>query len=64
MVKIGYHASHEQFKPSELLNYVQQAEQAGLHLSLSSEINPYNVNREQQPFIQVFGQDLIPILTA
>ncbi|GAB3883016.1 TIGR03885 family FMN-dependent LLM class oxidoreductase [Spirosoma agri] len=29
MIKIGYHASHEQFKPSELLSYVQQAEQAG-----------------------------------
>ncbi|VXD19652.1 F420-dependent oxidoreductase, G6PDH family [Planktothrix serta PCC 8927] len=37
MVKIGYHASHEQFKPSELLNYVQKAEQAGFHLSLSSD---------------------------
>ncbi len=37
MVKIGYHSSHEQFKPSQLLNYVQQAEQAGFNLSLSSD---------------------------
>lgn len=37
MVKIGYHSSHEQFKPSQLINYVQQAEQAGFNLSLSSD---------------------------
>ncbi|WP_242926153.1 TIGR03885 family FMN-dependent LLM class oxidoreductase [Pontibacter vulgaris] len=37
MLKIGYHASHEQFKPSALLKYVQQAEQAGFNASLSSD---------------------------
>ena len=37
MAKIGYHSSHEQFKPSQLLTYVQQAEQAGFDLSLSSD---------------------------
>lgn len=37
MANIGYHASHEQFKPSELLKYVQLAEQAGFTLALSSD---------------------------
>lgn len=37
MGKIGYHASHEQFKPSDLLKYVQLAEQAGFNLALSSD---------------------------
>lgn len=36
-VKIGYHASHEQFKPSHLLKLVQQAQQAGFTASLSSD---------------------------
>jgi len=36
-MKISYHASHEQFKPSELLRYVQQAEQAGFQGVLSSD---------------------------
>lgn len=36
-VKIGYHASHEQFKPSELLALVQRASQAGFTESLSSD---------------------------
>jgi coenzyme F420-dependent glucose-6-phosphate dehydrogenase len=29
VVRIGYHASHEQFAPSELLEFVQAADQAG-----------------------------------
>lgn len=37
MAQIGYHASHEQFKPSELLKYVQMAEQAGFTHALSSD---------------------------
>jgi alkanesulfonate monooxygenase SsuD/methylene tetrahydromethanopterin reductase-like flavin-dependent oxidoreductase (luciferase family) len=37
MAHIGYHASHEQFQPSELLKYVQMAEQAGFTLALSSD---------------------------
>jgi len=37
MAKIGYHASHEQFKPSTLLKYVQMAEQAGFTAALSSD---------------------------
>ncbi|HEY9875243.1 MAG TPA: TIGR03885 family FMN-dependent LLM class oxidoreductase [Candidatus Obscuribacterales bacterium] len=37
MVKFGYHASHEQFKPSALLEYVQAAEKAGFTAALSSD---------------------------
>lgn len=37
MPHIGYHISHEQFKPSQLLQWVQQAEQAGFTHALSSD---------------------------
>lgn len=37
MAEIGYHASHEQFKPGELLRYVQMAEQAGFKAVNSSD---------------------------
>ncbi|MBD2310270.1 TIGR03885 family FMN-dependent LLM class oxidoreductase [Desertifilum sp. FACHB-1129] len=37
MAQFGYHASHEQFKPSELLKYVQAAHQAGFNAALSSD---------------------------
>lgn len=36
-ILIGYHASHEQFKPSKLINYVQLARQAGFTSALSSD---------------------------
>jgi coenzyme F420-dependent glucose-6-phosphate dehydrogenase len=36
-IYIGYHASHEQFKPSELIRYVQQAQEAGFSSVLSSD---------------------------
>ncbi|TLV03965.1 TIGR03885 family FMN-dependent LLM class oxidoreductase [Dyadobacter luticola] len=36
-VQIGYHASHEQFKPSELIKYVKQAQQAGFSAALNSD---------------------------
>lgn len=51
MVKVGYHASHEQFKPSELLSYVQLAEQAGFELVLSSDhFHPWNERQGQSGF--------------
>lgn len=51
MVKIGYHASHEQFKPSALLQYVQLAEQAGFSLSLSSDhFHPWGEAQGQSGF--------------
>lgn len=37
MARIGYHASHEQYAPSTLLSYVQDAEQAGFDCAMSSE---------------------------
>jgi coenzyme F420-dependent glucose-6-phosphate dehydrogenase len=36
-VTVGYHASHEQFKPSELVSYVQLARDAGFSQVLSSD---------------------------
>ncbi len=36
-VRIGYHASHEQFAPSHLLNMVRLAEKAGFNSGLSSD---------------------------
>lgn len=37
MATIGYHASHEQFSPSELINYVQEAEEAGFVAGMCSD---------------------------
>jgi probable non-F420 flavinoid oxidoreductase len=34
---IGYHASHEQFEPSDLLSYVQAAEDAGFQAIMTSD---------------------------
>lgn len=37
MATIGYHASHEQFSPAELLRLVQHAEQAGFAAAMCSD---------------------------
>ncbi len=37
MVRIGYHASHEQHSPSELLSLVRYAEEAGFEHAMSSD---------------------------
>jgi coenzyme F420-dependent glucose-6-phosphate dehydrogenase len=37
MARIGFHASHEQFPPSELLRLVQMAEQVGFDGAMSSD---------------------------
>lgn len=51
MANIGYHASHEQFKPSELLKYAQMAEQAGFTHALSSDhFHPWSENQGQSGF--------------
>lgn len=51
MANIGYHVSHEQFKPSELLNWVQMAEQAGFTLALSSDhFHPWSEQQAQSGF--------------
>ena len=36
-MKIGYHASHEQFTPRDLLEYVRSAERAGFELAMCSD---------------------------
>jgi coenzyme F420-dependent glucose-6-phosphate dehydrogenase len=51
MANIGYHASHEQFSPSELLRYVQLAEQAGFSHALSSDhFHPWGEAQGQSGF--------------
>ncbi|MEC4814199.1 MAG: TIGR03885 family FMN-dependent LLM class oxidoreductase [Scytonema sp. PMC 1069.18] len=51
MAKIGYHVSHEQFKPSELLKYAQMAEQAGFTHALSSDhFHPWSEQEAQSGF--------------
>lgn len=51
MAKIGYQASHEQFKPSELLKYVQIAEQAGFtHVLSSDHFHPWSEQQGQSGF--------------
>lgn len=43
---IGYHASHEQFAPSELLGYVQAAERAGFEAVMTSDhMTPWSVRQ-------------------
>ena len=37
MARIGFHASHEQFPPSELLALVKHAEDAGFDCAMSSD---------------------------
>ena len=37
MVRIGYHASHEQFPPSELLELVRAADEAGFGGAMCSD---------------------------
>lgn len=50
-LRIGYHASHEQFKPSELLQYVQKAEQAGFNASMSSDhYAPWSLDQGESGF--------------
>jgi coenzyme F420-dependent glucose-6-phosphate dehydrogenase len=51
MAIIGYHASHEQFKPSTLLAYVQLAGQAGFEGVLSSDhFHPWSTRQGESGF--------------
>ena len=48
---IGYQASHEQFKPSELLEYVALAEQAGFtSINSSDHFHPWSKRQGQSGF--------------
>ncbi|ADB41252.1 TIGR03885 family FMN-dependent LLM class oxidoreductase [Spirosoma linguale] len=51
MLKIGYHASHEQFKPSTLLEYIQLAQQAGFTAGSSSDhFHPWSNRQGESGF--------------
>lgn len=51
MTLIGYHASHEQFAPSELLRHVVAAEQAGFDCAKSSDhFHPWSERQGQSGF--------------
>jgi coenzyme F420-dependent glucose-6-phosphate dehydrogenase len=48
---IGYHASHEQFSPSELLRYSKMAEAAGFKaVNCSDHFNPWSARQGQSGF--------------
>lgn len=51
MAKIGFHASHEQFPPSELLRNVQLAEAAGFQAAMCSDhFHPWSERQGQSGF--------------
>ncbi|MDQ4060940.1 MAG: TIGR03885 family FMN-dependent LLM class oxidoreductase [Pseudomonadota bacterium] len=51
MVRIGFHASHEQFRPSELLDWVKLAERAGFDCAMSSDhFKPWGPAQGQSGF--------------
>lgn len=51
MTALGYHASHEQFAPSALLDYVRQAEAAGFSCAKSSDhFHPWSERQGQSGF--------------
>lgn len=50
-MQIGYHASHEQFAPSELLRLVRLAEEAGFDVAKSSDhFHPWSERQGQSGF--------------
>lgn len=50
-MQIGYHASHEQHPPSQLLTHVQQAEQAGFNAAMCSDhFHPWSEQQGQSGF--------------
>lgn len=50
-MKIGFHASHEQFSPSRLLSLVQKAEKAGFKAAMSSDhFHPWSNKQGESGF--------------
>jgi coenzyme F420-dependent glucose-6-phosphate dehydrogenase len=50
-MQIGYHASHEQFSPGELLTLVKMAESCGFKSCLSSDhFHPWSEQHGQSGF--------------
>ncbi len=51
MALIGYHASHEQFRPAELLSYVAMAERAGFKvINCSDHFHPWSKRQGHSGF--------------
>jgi coenzyme F420-dependent glucose-6-phosphate dehydrogenase len=51
VVRVGYHASHEQHRPSTLLTCVHQAEEAGFETAMCSDhFHPWNEDQGQSGF--------------
>src|SRR5215204_3537097 len=51
MARIGYHASHEQISPRELLDLVKHAEQAGFACAMSSDhFHPWSERQGESGF--------------
>lgn len=52
MTDLGYHASHEQFAPSDLLEYVQLAEDHGFDHALASDhFHPWSERQGESGFV-------------
>ncbi len=52
MTRYGYHVSHEQFDPNDLLAWVQQAEDAGFELCTASDhLHPWNERPGHSAFV-------------
>ena len=50
-MKIGYHASHEQFPPSRLVDVAQRAERSGFDAILSSDhLTPWSERQGESGF--------------
>ena len=51
MPRVGYHASHEQFSPGDLLRYVQLAEKAGFQSAMCSDhFHPWSERQGESGF--------------
>src|SRR5687768_8491286 len=51
MPQIGYHASHEQFHPADLLRFVQDAERAGFEAAMCSDhFHPWSERQGESGF--------------
>lgn len=51
MARIGYHASHEQFAPADLLFWTKGAEEAGFDCAMSSHhFHPWSERQGQSGF--------------
>lgn len=52
MTRVGYHASHEQFSPRDLLEWVQLAEASGFQYILASDhLKPWSTAQDDSGFV-------------